>query len=83
MGFGFKKEEIYEICERLSRIEEKLDRLELRQPSRKPENAERVEADSDRVEVPARVPVHQAEDESKLPSFLRGNPWVRILSQRR
>jgi len=72
-----------EIERRLRRIEEKLDRLELRQTSRPVESVERVEDDSDRVEAPARVPVHQTEDESKLPSFLRGNPWVRILSGRR
>ena len=71
-----------EIERRLSRIEEKLDRLELRPSRQTSSRAERVE----RVEVPARVSIHQihrAEDESKLPSFLRDNPWVKILSGRR
>ena len=75
-----KLEEIERI---LSRIEEKLDGLELKQTSRRVERVERAKPESDRVEVPARVPVHQTEDESKLPSFLQDNPWVRILSQRR
>ena len=76
-----KLEEIERI---LSRIEEKLDGLELKQTSRRVERVER--AKPERVEAPIRVPVHQvhqARSESKLPSFLRGNPWVRILSQRR
>ena len=75
-----------EICERLRRIEEKLEEIQLKhtsRPSREVKEMERAKAESDRVEVPVKVPVHQAEDESKLPSFLRGNPWVRILSQRR
>ena len=68
-----------EICERLRRIEERHEEIQLKQTSSRVEHVERVEA-------PIRVPVHQvhqARSESKLPSFLRGNPWVRILSQRR
>ena len=78
-----------EICERLRRIEERLEEIQLKQTSRPPrrvEEMERVEAERDRVEVPARAPIHQthqARDDSKLPSFLRDNPWVRILSGRR
>ena len=72
-----------EIEERLKRIEERLEEIQLKQTSRPVERVERVEAERDRVEVPTRVPVHRVEDESKLPSFLRDNPWVRILSGRR
>ena len=70
-----------EIERRLSRIEEKLEEIQQKpaeQPSRR---VERAKPESGRVEVPA--PVHQARSESKLPSFLQGNPWVWILSQRR
>ena len=72
-----------ELCERLKRIEEKLDRLELKQTSRSVERVERARPESDRVEVPVKATIHQTKSESKLPSFLQGNPWVRILSQRR
>ena len=70
-----------EICERLKRIEERLEEIQLKQTSRPVERVER--AKPERVEALIRVPVHQvhqARSESKLPSFLRGNPWVRILS---
>jgi len=76
-------EKLDEICERLSRIEEKLDRLELKQTSSRVEHVERVEAERSRVEAPVKATIHQARDESKLPSFLKDNPWVKILSGRR
>lgn len=80
-------EKLDEICERLRRIEEKLDRLELRpskQTSRPSREVGRVKPKRVRVEAPVSIhQVHQARSESKLPSFLRDNPWVEILSGRR
>jgi len=76
-------EKLDEICERLRRIEERLEEIQLRQTSRGVERVERVEAERVRVEAPVKATIHQARDESKLPSFLKDNPWVKILSGRR
>ena len=72
-----------EIERRLSRIEEKLEEIQLKQTSSRVERVERVEAERVRVEAPVKATTHQARDDSRLPSFLRDNPWVKILSGRR
>ncbi|HDD56871.1 MAG: hypothetical protein DRN68_01790 [Thaumarchaeota archaeon] len=75
-----------ELERRLKRIEEKLEEIQQRpveQPSREVKVMERVEAESGSVEAPVKANIHRAEDDSRLPSFLRDNPWVKILSGRR